>query len=832
MNRSALLLLLLASACFGVGTATISVDASKLGPRVSPTLYGIFIEEINCGMDGGLYAEMVRNRGFEYAKPPEGFRLVDGRYRDEKGWDPGYDVGGNRMPWWALETRGGAQASLAVSTDAPLSAAQSYHCRLDVAKLGARCALVNEGFWGMGVRAGQSYDLSLWWRAERGAAGLDVWLEDGGKPVSTVAHLRGAAGSWSQARGVLRGLSTTGRAKLVLAPSATGLLCLDLVSLFPRDTFRGRPNGMRADIAKLLDDLHPAFVRFPGGCIVEGGSLGTWYNWRDTIGPLRDRPETWGVWAQRRTHGVGYREYLDFCEDLGSRPMYVSFVGQTCIYRQKELVPMGEMQPVVDTMLDAVEYAEGDASTPMGKLRARDGRAKPYRLGFLEIGNENAGADYEERYGLAYRAVKAKYPTLQTIADYQIPGQPCEMVDHHYYNSPAWFKSNFHLYDRYDRTKAPVYIGEYAVTSDCGTGNLKGALGEAVFALGFERNADVVKLASYAPLLEHLGGKSWNPNLIQFDNLTVYGTPSYYVQKMLSAHRPDQMVQAECTADVSTAQPAITGAIGLGTWSTAAAYRDIQVEAEGRVLYRSDFAKGADEWRGRVGQWSLKDGAFQQAEEAEGRIAFAGDERWHDYTLSLKARKLSGAEGFLICFGRRGDSQYWWNLGGWGNREHGIELNRTACGPRVPGQIETGRWYDIRIELRGTHIRCYLDGKLIHDVDGRATGSESVWANAGLDDASGDLIVKAVNSSDEPVATTLRLAGLRHLGTEAWCEVLTSDSVTDENDLAHPMRVSPKRCAVTLTGEATTLTMAPRSFTVLHVPTRSARPQRVPSTLR
>jgi len=831
MKRYALLLIWAASA-FAAGTATISVDALKVGPRVSPTLYGIFIEEINHGIDGGLYAEMVRNRGFEYAKPPEGYTLVNGRYRDEKGWDPGYNVPGHRMPWWSLELDGGAEATMAVSTDKPLSAAQAYHCRLDVSKLGGRCLLANEGFWGMGVEAGERYDLSLWCRGESFGGPLRAWLEADGKPVSSVATIGAVRGEWRQESVSLRATATSGKARLVLSPGSTGLLCLDLVSLFPAKTFRGRANGLRPDIAQMLADLNPAFVRFPGGCIVEGGSLGSWYNWRDTVGPLHERPETWGVWAQRRTHGVGYKEYLDFCEDLKSSPMYVSFVGQTCIYRQAEHVPMDQMGPIVDTMLDAVEYAEGATDTPMGKLRARDGRAKPYQLGFLEIGNENTGAGYEERYALAYRAVKAKFPKLQTIADYQIPNQPCEMVDHHYYNNPAWFKNNFHLYDKYDRKLAPVYIGEYAVTSDCGTGNLKAALGEAVFALGFERNADIVKLASYAPLLERLGGKSWNPNLIQFDALRVYGTPSYWVQHMLSNNRPDQMVGAEFTAEVKASTEPVTGAIGLGCWATAAAYRDVKVEgADGQVLYRSDFANGAREWRRGQGQWAVKDGEYQQTELGDGRVSFTGDERWHDYTLSLRARKLSGAEGFLICFGRRGNRQYWWNLGGWGNSEHGIEFDRTPCGARVPGRIETDRWYDIRVELRGARIRCYLDGKLIHDVDG-AVSSESVWANAGLEDASGDLIVKAVNSSDEPAVTTLNLAGLKTIGTEAVALVLTGAQVTDENDLEHPKRVAPKRVPVTITGERTELTLEPRSFTVLRIPTRITRPERAPSGVR
>lgn len=800
------------------GQADLTIDLGRPGPAVSPTLYGVFVEEVNHGVDGGLYAELVRNRGFEHARPPEGYTYRDGAWRNAGGWDPGFRVEPGSLPYWTQRLAPDAQATLTLSEQQPLSTAQSYHARWQIGDPGAGAALVNEGYWGMGLRAGERYTLTLWARTEGFRGPLSAWLETAaGEVISDVARLRlSGAADWQQTGATLRARTTAGDGRLVLAAGSPGLLCLDLVSLLPQRTFAGRRNGARADIAGLIADLRPAFMRFPGGCILEGATLESAWDWRDTVGPVVDRREVYGVWNQRRTHGFGLFDYLTFAEDLRAWPMYVNFAGQTCIYRERNHTPLVEMPELTQSMVELVEYITGDARTPQGARRAAEGRRRPFDLGWFQIGNENHGPEYEERYRLAYVALKAKYPDLTTISDYLIPDAINEIVDHHYYQTPRWFMDAFTYYDNYPRTDPPVYVGEYAVTSDCGTGNLRAALAEAVFALGLERNADVIAMASYAPLLGHVSGKNWNPILINFDSLRAYGTPSYYVQKMLAGARPDQMVTTNLRT-TSGPPPPVTGAIGLGTWLTSAAYRNVTVERDGEVLWRDDFAGGTAGWRPAHGTWRTVGDELRQDSLDEGCVSFAGDENWHDYTLRLQARRTGGSEGFLIAFGSRGGQRLWWNLGGWGNREHGVELDRMTLGRREPGTIELDHWYDIRVELEGRRIRCYLDDALIHDLV--VPADDGLWAVAGTRDEGRELIVKAVNATIQPQTLSLDLLGAT-LPARARLEVLTSANLDDENSLDDPTRVSPREETVELDPAQPRVTLDPQSFTVVRVDLR------------
>jgi len=563
----------------------------------------------------------------------------------------------------------------------------------------------------------------------------------------------------------------------------------------------------------MLADLKPGFVRFPGGCIVEGGTIETAYDWKKSIGPLEGREETWGVWAQRRTHGVGAFEYLRFCEDIGAEPLYVGFAGQTCYYRNWEHVPLDRMQPLAQSFLDILEYANGPVSSRWGRMRAEAGHPKPFGLNLLEIGNENMGAGYEERYPIIYDAIKARAPEARTIACFLQPKAATEMVDDHFYNSPRWFLDNSGLYDRRDRSLPPVYVGEIAVTSPEGgpdKGNLVAALAEGVFLMGCERNGDVVRMVSYAPLLAHVEGRSGWHGMIYHDGLKCYGTASYHLWKVFGRNLPAETFATDVRSQPQEAEP-IIGAIGLGTWDTAAEYRDLRVEKDGHLLYAADFPNG---WRTDGGRWTVADGAWRQSSNATG-LSFAGDETWSGYTLSLRARKLSGAEGFLICFGRRGGRQYWWNIGGWGNREHGIEMDRTPVGRRVPGTVEAGRWYDIRIELAGARIRCFLDGKLIHDETVRP--STSLFAVAGRDTRTGEIVLKAINVSEEPVSVDVTLHGLRAPARSAAVTELTSARLSDNNTMAEPERIVPGERLVRIAGPSFRHTFPARSLTVMRV---------------
>ncbi|MGH7951132.1 MAG: alpha-L-arabinofuranosidase C-terminal domain-containing protein, partial [Limisphaerales bacterium] len=594
----------------------------------------------------------------------------------------------------------------------------------------------------------------------------------------------------------------------------------DMVSLFPEKTFKNRPNGLRADIAEMIAALKPGFVRFPGGCVIEGGTIQTAYDWKNTIGPLKDRTEIWGPWNYRETYGMGFYETLQFCEDLGAEPLYVGFAGETCMFRNVEDVPMPRMGWVETNFLDAIQYANGAPSTKWGKLRADAGHPKPFGLRMVEIGNEGGTRGFPVRYHFVHSMLKKEYPDISYILDYSylrrswMNGDTSDMEDNHFYNSPEWFIGNTHLYDHRDRKLPPVYDGEVAVTSGEGgadKGNLISALAEGAFLMGLERNADVVKMVSYAPLLANVDGRTDWHGLIYFDSTRVFGTASYYLWKLFGLNRPDYTVQTDVqfTPDKP---PDITGAIGVGTWNDAAEYKDVRVEKNGKTVAASNFSISDEGWRRDGGNWSTVDGAYRQSDDAVG-LSYFGDEHWSNYTLTLKARKLHGTEGFLIVFGHKGRDKYWWNLGGWGNHEHAIEFNQTPVGEHVPGYIQSNRWYDIKIELNGRRIRCYLDGELIHDVI--VPAREHLFALAGLDETNKNIILKVINISPEPAMAAINISGIAGFAPQAQLTMLTSAHLSDNNSLQNPMKVAPATIDITISGSKFSHSFPANSFTVL-----------------
>ena len=820
------------------GEAVVSIDTSRPGPTISPQLYGIFLEEINHGVDGGLYAELIRNRAFEDSRPPEGYTFRNGRWRDERGFDSGffrYGYSTNGVPFWSLVQSGEAKGSMNLETTGGITE-QSAHClRLDIENVGGgSIGVANEGFFGIGVRQGESYQLSLAARGGDGFNGpLTLRLEDpSGAACSDEVTIEHVGSSWNKFHGTLVASKTESKARLVIRAKAKGKAWLDFVSLFPKATWKNRVNGLRPDIAQMIADLKPGFVRFPGGCVVEGGTIETAYNWKHTVGPLTERQETWGPWNYRRTQGMGLFEYFQFCEDLGAAPLYVGFCGQTCIFREREHVPMDQMDWVRDNFLDVVEYANGTPDSKWGSLRATAGHEKPFGLKLVEVGNENQGREFEERYRFVHDAMKAKYPDLIYLADLSWTSRDSmrnaqfDIEDQHYYNSPRWFASRFREYDERDRKLPPLYLGEVAVTTgEAGPtrGNLLAALSEGVFLMGCERNADVVKMVSYAPLLGHVDGRTelsgapppWHA-MIYFDGTRVFGTASYYLWKLFGANRPDYCVQTDVS--FPDAEPlVVAGQIGVGTWADTADFKDVRVEKDGKVLYASDFAKDTESWQPDNGRWSVENGAYRQGRRGQG-FSYFGDENWSDYTLTLKARKLSGAEGFMIVFGRKPGERYWWNLGGWGNTQHGIEFNQSPVGRPVRGRIETNRWYDVKVALSGKQIRCYLDGELIHDAV--APDPQKLFVVAGRDAKTGEVILKAINTGAESIQATLNLRGSNSAFAGGHLVVLKASNLSDNNSLDEPTKVAPAESLIKAASTRLTHEFPPYSLTVLRLQTR------------
>jgi alpha-N-arabinofuranosidase len=525
------------------GAATIEVQADRPGTKVNPAMWGIFFEDINFGADGGLYAELVKNRSFEFPDPLMG---------------------------WIKISPSLAHGELSVRDDAPFDANNPHYVR--IASQGtAPFGISNEGFRGMGVRQGEAYDFSAQIRGLSGSPTLRVELYGGDGTLLDSVELRNFSSDWKKHTATLHPRDTDAKARLAVVLDGKGVVDLDMVSLFPQHTWKNRPGGLRADMVQALADLHPGFMRFPGGCIVEGSVLERRYQWKNTIGPVEDRHlliDRWNYEFQHRpapdyfqSFGLGFFEYFQLCEDIGAEPLPIINCGMACQFNSGELCPVDALGPYIQDALDLVEFANGPASTVWGAKRAALGHPAPFNLKMLGVGNEQWGPQYIERYAKFAQALKEKYPDIQLVsaagpdpADQRfqfawskLRELHADIIDEHSYAKPDWFFANSHRYDNYDRTGPKVFMGEYAaqsvgVVSTKNRNNLECALAEAAFMIGLERNADVVRMASYAPLFANTEAWQWTPDLIWVNSLKVCATPNYYVQQLFSCNRGDVML--------------------------------------------------------------------------------------------------------------------------------------------------------------------------------------------------------------------------------------------------------------------------------------------------
>ena len=797
------------------GSGTISIDAAKPGAQTSPRLYGIFFEEISHAGDGGLYGELIQNRGFEDASLPpacrrEGNRIVPPRTPHYwiqprvSDWTMPWDVT-SKWPGWSLAITGGARATIDLVDDQPLTEATPHSLMVAIASVpkGGRAALINEGYWGISVGQGEAYRLSFYIRSDRSFRGrVTATIESkNGKLLASQVFANTPSASWRKYEAILTATGTDPRARFALSFGSAGKVWVDFVSLFPVKTFHDRPNGMRPDIARMIAGMKPGFMRFPGGCYVEGITIQSRPQWQASLGRLEDRPGTYSPWGYWSTNGIGYHEFLQFAEDIGAEPLYVVNAGISCAFRSGTFIPDDQLEPLIQDTLDAVEYATGPVSSKWGALRARAGHPKPFPLKYLEVGNEDQGARYGERFARFYRAIKAKYPGMNVILDSWIAGidrgairgaGKFELLDEHAYKPLYWSVENFDSFSKYKREGWDLYIGEFATNAGVGRGNLAAALGDAAYMMSMEKNSDLVKMGSYAPLLENVNKPDWEVNLVRFDSSRVFGRASYYVCKLFAENRADVNLPTTVTYEPSSDQP-VSGAIGVGTYNTAADFTDIRVESEGRVLYRSDFSRSAEGWQPETGretrgEWSVDHGMYRQKDHAVARSWF-GDPNWRNVTVSLKARRVSGAEGFVVVLGSVDNRRIQWNVGGWGNRQTAVEANDEILGAPVFGGVEAGRWYDARVEVRGRTLRCYLDGKLMNEVT--APRVDTVLAIAGRDEKTGEIIIKTLNTGSEAASMSFEIAGAERISSHGDLIRLTSRSPQDENSFEEPRKIVP-----------------------------------------
>ncbi|MCM4077366.1 alpha-L-arabinofuranosidase C-terminal domain-containing protein [Paractinoplanes hotanensis] len=799
---------------------TITVDSGATGPAISDEMYGVFFEDINYAADGGLYAELVRNRSFE-------FQSADNQsYTGLTGW-------------------AATGTAATVDDDARLNERNRTYLRLT-----GPGSITNAGYnSGIALEKGERYDFSVWARSDTAGTPLTITLATtGGAALATPIKINVKGDTWVRYAGSLRATATSDSGRLSVSTTGAGTTRLDMVSLFPRDTYKG--HGLRRDLAEKVAALRPGFVRFPGGCLVNTGSHYAYdaasnfprarsYQWKDTVGPVETRGTNANFWGYNQSYGLGYFEYFQFSEDIGAAPLPVVPALVTGCGQNRATDDPALLRRHIQDTLDLIEFANGPATSTWGRVRAQMGHPKPFGLTMVAVGNEeNLPEEYFANFLQFRDAIKAKHPGVTVISNSgpddmgvtfdnlwaKNRAAGTEMVDEHYYNSPNWFLQNNERYDSYDRNGPKVFLGEYA-SQDAKFFN---SLSEAAYMTGLERNADVVRMASYAPLLANIDNVQWRPDLIWFDNDESWGSTSYQMQKLFMTNVGDRVVPSSVSGGRVVQPQPVTGRVGLSTWRTAARYDDLKVTApDGTVLLEDNFDDGnADGWSPieNRGTWTVADGAYAQTDAtAENTmVAAAANITATDYDISVKATKTAGDEGFLIPFGiKDSGTWYWWNLGGWNNTQGAIEKATGSAAAKEqlftrPDTVNTGQTYDLRIEVRGTKVTLIRDGQVWGSFDDNQV-TEPFAQVVTRDLRTGEVIVKVVNASTTPALTRVDLGRLKVAPTGRMT-VLAGDPGEQNTRSAEP--IQPVTTTVRGLGSSFTREFPAGSVTFLRLKTR------------
>ena len=814
--------------------ATIIADFNAPQTEVSKNLFGIFYEDINYAGDGGLYGEMVQNRSFEAAA---------GGFSATEGWRDHINISGNASSSRLKTTKKGG-----------LNANNPTYVKFQAKAAGD--GFSNAGYRGMFFEAGKTYPGSVYLRSTDGSvSSITVTIgEDSAEKAETV--ISGITTEWKKFDFNLTAAATTKNGSIALYANDAGNLDVDFVSLFAADIYKDEPNGLRKDLAEMLENMHPAFVRFPGGCIVHGHKLADRYQWKNTIGPVEERKESVNFWSNPSTpymqsYGLGFYEYFRLCEDIGAEPIPVLSCGMS---HDGEISPTKEYKQYAQDALDLIEYATGPATSEWGKKRAEAGHPEPFTLNYIAIGNEDWGQDYFERYRYIAMAIAKKYPNIKPIisSGWTYQGEAwantwnqirmwqkgrktrkiAGLVDEHYYNPYTWFLTNGNRYDNLDfykrgKNQPKVFIGEYASWVEGRRNNLFASLTEAAYMTSIERNGDIVEIASYAPLFARDGFVQWAPDAIWFNNAEVYGTPNYYVQSLFMNNKSDFTVKSTIVQpNANEEKKFIGGTIALGSWATNAEFKDIKVTDDDtkKVLYTSAGKNdlGAFKTENRLGEWSIEKGVIAQTSGATPSFMALDNEadvtNVANYTLELKAKKTSGAEGFLINFGVKGNNFYWWNLGGWGNTQNAIEKG-VLKGDKSqfdikPGSLETGKWYNLKVVVRGENVQCFIDGVLSQEMTD-VLNFDPIYSHVGRT-KDGKIIVKIVNLSDCEQAVNVQLKNAPSLSSSAKVTVLAGEK-NAENSFAEPENIVPQEKTFDGVSSDFTYPAAPYSLSILEI---------------
>ena len=729
--------------------------------------YGIFFEDINHAADGGLYGEMIRNRAFEFSP-------MD---------NPSYQA----LTAWKRIEEGGASVSSFVSNKSPFSKRNPNYLILEINKAGTRAGIKNLGYnSGIAVKENESYNFSCYAKSDKPCE-ITVSIDNAYGEVITEKLLNITSNEWTKYSFTLTSPIYDFSAVLAITSKQECKFCLDFVSLFPVKTYKNRKNGMRNDIAEMLADLKPKFMRFPGGCLIHDGTLNSddrnsMYRWKNTIGAVTDRPSRRNNWRYNQSLGLGYFEYFQFCEDIGAKPLPVLPAGYNP--HMEQAVPLDEMQEWIDDALDLIEFANGTADTKWGKIRCDMGHTEPFNLEYLAVGNEEVGQGFWDRYDLFHKAIKEKYPQIKIInsaGPFPQGGEfergwnnakknGSDLVDEHYYTSPEWMLANCHRYDNMPSDGPKVFLGEYASWGN----TYYNALIEAAYMTGLENNAHAIGLVCYAPLLCNVDYINWQPDMIWFDNHRVYGSANYYVQKMFMNCTGNNLLDVKHDGfdkPITLGSDKISGNIEIEADRCSAEFYDIKI---------TDITTG-----------NVK--TYDNLSFSNGGKAVIDSIDSNHYKVEFTAKRTAGDKGFRLFFGKSDDKNLiQWFIGGWQNQDTEVNAQvngRGSCLDHNIFSVMTGQEYKLCLEVNGRNITTYINGKTANTAIDKQPVMEELYYTASSDD--NNIYIKAVNVRDTEITSEICVEGVN--GINANVTELSGNSLDDINDFDNPKKVSPKQ---------------------------------------
>ncbi len=744
-------------------------------------LYGLFFEDINHAADGGLYAELVQNRSFEFCE------IDRWDYNSLTAWEKSEDV-----EW-------------EVSEECPLNKENTHYLKVKAAKGGY---VRNLGFnTGIFVEEGKKYDFSVFAKAEEGKK-IKVAVKDGEKICTTEIEITVKANEWTKYEAVMNASETTYNGRLYLE-FEDGEYALDMVSMFPQDTFMGRKGGLRKDIAEALCEMKPKFMRFPGGCLTHDGSFNdqdrnSMYRWKRTLGKVEERPARRNNWGYNQTLGLGFYEYFCFCEDIGAKPLPV--VPGAFNPHKGEGVPIEELGPWVQETLDLIEFANGSTDTPMGKVRAEMGHEAPFNLEYIGVGNEEIGDGFFERYPYFHNAIREKYPDIKIIntagpfavgEGYDVGWTSAkkygsDIIDEHYYSSPEWFLANMHHYEDYDPNGPKVFLGEYASVGN----TYYNALVEAAYMTHLERSR-AVALACYAPMLSNVDYTNWRPDMLWFNNHTIMKTPNYYVQKMFMENQG-------------------TNAVKFTTENL-----DEIISLADKENLTGKLSIGGNDVEGKIWNIKLTDGvtgevtSFADLDITDNSEHILGETNSKKYTLEFNFQRSKGRKGLKILFGKDEHYHAVWDFGGWDNWDCNIATSVNNRGSVISHRIfhVTDMEYTLKLEVDGRDIKTYINGEMWNNTTDRLPELEELYIVSSVDKNTNETILKVVNLTGDTKAVNIELDGDKKSKAKVVC--LKGYELGAENSFDEPDKITPTESEITVNDNIVDYEFAPHSVNVL-----------------